>query len=101
MKPVIGFMDEFEDLEMIWCIRTDTVLYDLLSERAGKWGALSHLWEKVVGTVSGGYCHCDCFRRDGIWRSATIISKYSVYILSIRTCHKKRFCDLMFQFEYL
>lgn len=37
-KPVTGLVDEFKNLEMICCARSDTVLYDLPGERTGKRG---------------------------------------------------------------
>ena len=37
-KPVTGLVTEFENLEMICCARSDTVLYDLPGERTGKRG---------------------------------------------------------------
>ena len=37
-KPVTGLVEEFENLEMICCARSDTVLYDLPGERTGKRG---------------------------------------------------------------
>jgi len=37
-KPVAGLVDEFKNLEMICCARSDTVLYDLPGERTGKRG---------------------------------------------------------------
>ncbi len=37
-KPVTGLVEEFDNLEMICCARSDTVLYDLPSERTGKRG---------------------------------------------------------------
>ena len=35
-KPVTELVSEFENLEMICCARSDTVLYDLPSERTGR-----------------------------------------------------------------
>ncbi len=37
-KPVTGLVEEFDNLEMICCARSDTVLYDLPGERTGKRG---------------------------------------------------------------
>lgn len=37
-KPVTGLVSEFENLEMICCARSDTVLYDLPGERTGRRG---------------------------------------------------------------
>ena len=37
-KPVTGLVAEFENLEMICCVRSDTILYDLPGERTGKRG---------------------------------------------------------------
>lgn len=37
-KPVTGLVTEFENLEMICCARSDTVLYDLPGERTGRRG---------------------------------------------------------------
>ena len=37
-KPVTGLVSEFENLEMICCARSDTVLYALPGERTGKRG---------------------------------------------------------------
>ena len=37
-KPVTGLVAEFENLEMICCARSDTVLYDLPGERTGRRG---------------------------------------------------------------
>lgn len=37
-KPVTGLVDEFKNLDMICCARSDTVLYDLPGERTGKRG---------------------------------------------------------------
>lgn len=37
-KPVTGLVDEFNNLEMICCARSDTALYDLPGERTGKRG---------------------------------------------------------------
>lgn len=37
-KPVTGLVSEFENLEMICCVRSDTVLYDLPGERTGRRG---------------------------------------------------------------
>lgn len=37
-KPLTGLVSEFENLEMICCVRTDTVLYDLPGEKTGKRG---------------------------------------------------------------
>lgn len=37
-KPVTGLVEEFKNLEMICCARSDTVLYDLPGERTGRCG---------------------------------------------------------------
>lgn len=37
-KPVTGLVEEFKNLEMICCARSDTVLYNLPGERTGKRG---------------------------------------------------------------
>ena len=37
-RPVTGLLSEFENLEMICCARSDTVLYDLPGERTGRRG---------------------------------------------------------------
>ena len=37
-KPVTGLVEEFKNLEMICCARSDTVLYDLPGERTGRRG---------------------------------------------------------------
>ena len=37
-KPVTGLVSEFGNLEMICCVRSDTVLYDLPGERTGRRG---------------------------------------------------------------
>lgn len=37
-KPVTGLVDEFKNLEMLCCARSDTVLYDLPGARTGKRG---------------------------------------------------------------
>jgi len=37
-KPVTGLVEEFDNLEMVCCARSDTVLYDLPGERTGKRG---------------------------------------------------------------
>lgn len=37
-KPVTGLVGEFDNLEMICCARSDTVLYDIPGERTGKRG---------------------------------------------------------------
>jgi len=37
-KPVTGLVGEFQNLEMICCARSDTVLYDLPGEKTGKRG---------------------------------------------------------------
>ena len=37
-KPVTGLVEEFKNLEMICCARSDTVLYDIPGERTGRRG---------------------------------------------------------------
>lgn len=37
-KPVTGLVEEFKNLEMVCCARSDTVLYDLPGERTGRRG---------------------------------------------------------------